>query len=453
MEGDMNERVSPALLEPVEARAANDPKAICQHALDLLVTHRGDPSREVERALAADPACVAAHGLRLALVVRADSDAGRKALAESLAAIETLRPDPRHPARRHAAAARAWLHGDSALALERYGAIVVDRPGDVVALALAHALDFRLGRRRMLRDRIAQVLPEWSAEAPHYPSVLAMYAFGLEENGQYRQAERAARRALAVDPRHPGAIHVVAHVMEMEGRAREGLAFLDQTEAAWARGTGYSVHLAWHRALFCLDADMPALALAAYDGEIASSSDMNALADASALLWRLWLRDVEVTDRWRSLADRWALQPLAGARPFYVMHAIIAFAAAGRNETAAWSVDALPRGDATAATQELLEDALAQPLCRALLAFAGGAYESCVEGLNRVRHVSDQCGGSLAQCDLVQLTFIEAAMRAQKAPLARALVAERAAQRPSSPLNRRLRRRLRWMSGASIQSA
>jgi hypothetical protein len=39
-------------------------------------------------------------------------------------------------------------------------------------------------------------------------------------------AEKMARRVLALDPQHPGAIHVVVHVMEMQGRAREGLAFL-----------------------------------------------------------------------------------------------------------------------------------------------------------------------------------------------------------------------------------
>jgi tetratricopeptide (TPR) repeat protein len=448
LEEDMNERVSPQFLEPVAAWPATDPQAICEHALDLMLHHCGDPSRELVRALAADPSCISAHCLRLALIVRADSDAGRATLVESLSAIEALCPDPTDPARRHAAAAQAWLQGDSALALERYGAIVVDRPRDIVALALSHALDFSLGRRRMLRDRIAQVLPEWSVERPGYASALAMYAFGLEENGQYRQAEKAARRALALDPSHPGAIHVVAHVLEMEGRAREGLAFLNGTEASWAKGTGYSVHLAWHRALFLLDADKPTLALAAYDREIASARepDMNALADASALLWRLSLRGVETADRWRSLADRWALQPLPGARPFYVMHAIIAFAAARRDAAAGWAFDALPRLGASASSPEVWEDAIAQRLCRALLAFADGAYDACLEGLGLVRHVSDRCGGSVAQCDLVHLTFIEAAVRAGKVRLARALAAERAAQRPASPLNRRLKRRLQRLS-------
>src|SRR6185436_10978175 len=99
---------------------------------------------------------------------------------------------------------------------------------------------------------------------------------------------------------------VIAHVMEMQGRTREGLAFLAATESAWVEGTAFSVHLAWHRALFHLDANNPALALATYDAQIANAppSDMSVLADASALLWRLQLRDVEVSGRWRLLADR-----------------------------------------------------------------------------------------------------------------------------------------------------
>ncbi|HLN86749.1 MAG TPA: hypothetical protein VK200_09805, partial [Candidatus Limnocylindrales bacterium] len=73
---------------------------------------------------------------------------------------------------------------------------------------------------------------------------------------------------------------------------------------------------------------------------------------------------------------------------------------------------------------------------------AGGDYAACVEWLVRVRNISHRCGGSLAQCDLIHLTFTEAALRARKANLARALVAERTAQKPASRLNRRLQRRL-----------
>lgn len=443
----MNAALRLRAAEPATTEADMDSLQRCKHALELLLTHRGSPSVEVERVLADDPQCVFGHCLRAALIVRADDAAARSKLAASVAAIEAACPDVGDPVRRHAAAARAWLEGNLGLAVERYGAIVIDWPRDILALVVAQALDFRLGRRRMMRDRVAQVLPEWEAAVPGYASILAMYAFGLEENGQYRRAEKIARRALTLDPRHPGAIHVVAHVMEMQGRAREGLAFLAATESAWVEGTAFSVHLAWHRALFHLDANNPNSALAVYDAQIANAraSDISVLADASALLWRLQLRNIEVSGRWGLLADRWEMQTLAGARPFYVVHAMMAFAAAGRTAAAARAFEALPHTDTKEASPSLPEDALAPPFCEALLAFARSDYAACVEWLVQVRHVAHHCGGSLAQCDLIHLTFTEAALRARKGRLASALVAERAALKPASRLNRLLQRRLRMI--------
>jgi hypothetical protein len=231
-----------------------------------------------------------------------------------------------------------------------------------------------------------------------YASVLAMYAFALEENGQYRRAEKVARRALALDSGHPGAIHVIAHVMEMQGRVRDGLAFLAEVESAWGVGTGLSVHLAWHRALFHLDANDPVGALAIYDVRIAAagSADMAALADGSALLWRLQLQDIDVGERWRLLADRWATHNLADARPFYVVHAMMAFVAAGRPAAARRLTEGLRSTRSQSFVVTAPEDALAAPLCEALLAFASNDYAACVEWLKRVRHIARRCGGSLA---------------------------------------------------------
>ena len=416
----------------------------CQRALEFMLTSRGNPLKEVDRVLADDQQFIFAHCLRTAIIVRGDHHAARSKLVASIAAIEAACPGINDPARRHASAARAWLEGDQTLAVERYGAILIDWPRDIIALAVAHAIDFRLGQRRMLRDRVAQVMPEWNETLPGYASVLAMYAFGLEENGHYRRAEETARRALALDPRHPGAIHVIAHVMEMQGRDREGLEFLAQTEPVWRDTTGISVHLAWHRALFHLDADEPESALAVYDAQIVNTRepDLSDLVDASALLWRLELLNFRVGKRWKLLADRWQRQDLIGVRPFYTAHAMMAFAATGRIAAAQRVFNTLPPVEVSDAPSSYSEDVLLLQLCKALLAFAHRDYARCVELLTRVRHAAHRCGGSLAQCDLIHLTFTEAAFRARKVNLARALVAERTAQKPVSELNRVLQRRL-----------
>jgi hypothetical protein len=169
---------------------------------------------------------------------------------------------------------------------------------------------------------------------------------------------------------------------------------------------------------------------------------MSGLADASALLWRLELLNFRVGERWQLLADRWQTQELTGVRPFYAVHAMMAFAAAGRTVAAQRIFSALPHVETSGTSWSYPEEALLLPLCKALIAFAHSDYANCVELLTRVRHIAYRCGGSLAQCDLIHLTFTEAAFRARKANLARALVAERTAQKPVSQLNRVLQRRL-----------
>lgn len=420
--------------------AALSSRARYERALAMLHTHRGDPLGEVERLLADDPGFMFGHCLRAALAVLAGDGAMHSALAASVAAIESARPVAGERERRHAAAARAALEGDPVRALELYAAIVVDWPRDILALTVAHALDFRLGRRRMLRDRIAQVLPEWDASVPGYASVLAMYAFGLEENGQRRRAEAIARRALAFAPGHPGAIHVVTHVMEMQGRARDGLAWLAATESSWAEGTGFSVHLAWHRGVFQLELDDVKSALATYDSRLApgEASGGAALVDASALLWRLGLRNVDLGNRWRVLADRWEARLRPRAPVFQSVHALMAFTVAGRDEATLRVLDSIRTGASRSILALPPDEGLAEPVCEALVAFVHKDFARCVERLNHVRHLAYRCGGSLAQCDLIHLTLTEAALRARQNRLARALAAERAAQRPASLLNRLL---------------
>jgi hypothetical protein len=406
----------PSPLDWADGETDPDAARRCSEALDHLLASRGLPAAEIDGILADHPRSIFAHCLRLAVIVRDDNRAEQAALAESIAAITAARLAASEHAQRHAAAATIWLTHDSALALDAYAALVAEQPLDSLAIAVAHALDFRLGNRRMLRDRIAAAIRHWDSTMPGYAAILAMYAFGLEENGAYRQAETLARRALAIEPGLAPAIHVLAHVMEMQGRAREGLDFLAVHETAWSQGNGFSVHLAWHRALFHLQLNETAAALAVYDAQIASASAPNlaALADASALLWRLRLRSVDVGARWHRLADHWERARLVDARPFFIVHAMMAFAAAGRRQRATHLLATLPRFDKEDAWPRLPEHALAPPVCEAVLAFAANDYATCVARLERVSHIAHRCGGSLAQCEILQLTFIEARARARR---------------------------------------
>jgi hypothetical protein len=59
-----------------------------------------------------------------------------------------------------------------------------------------------------------------------------------------------------------------------------------------------------------------------------------------------------------------------------------------------------------------------------------------VERLTHVRTAAERCGGSVAQCDIIMLTLLEAALRSRRDHLAHALLAVRDARNPRSALNR-----------------
>ena len=71
------------------------------------------------------------------------------------------------------------------------------------------------------------------------------------------------------------------------------------------------------------------------------------------------------------------------------------------------------------------ELALAGPLSAAIMSFSRGDYKGAVESISAIRAAADRCGGSVAQCDLIHLTLLEAALRGQQKRLARTLADER----------------------------
>ncbi|MBZ9966671.1 MULTISPECIES: hypothetical protein [unclassified Mesorhizobium] len=81
-----------------------------------------------------------------------------------------------------------------------------------------------------------------------------MHAFGLEETGDYGRAEEVGRLAVALQPLDCWAHHAVAHVMEMQGRAEDGIGWMIAREPHWSADDNFfRVHNWWHRSLCHLD--------------------------------------------------------------------------------------------------------------------------------------------------------------------------------------------------------
>jgi len=426
-----------------------------EQALELSASYQLDPLATIQKAIDADPAFAMGHALRAGLAVMATDRGAVPMLQESVEAIEALGRRAVDRERAHAAAARAWLEGDFAGSIHRYGEILLDHPQALLALQVAHVGDFFLGASSMLRDRVAQVLPTWDSSTPGYGYVLGMYAFGLEETALYSRAEDIGRRALDANRRDAWAVHAVTHVMEMQGRLRDGVEWLTTRENDWSVNNGFAFHNWWHLALFNLESGNYARVLELYDQRIrATPSEIPLeMIDATALLWRLELRSANVGDRWQKLAASW--EPLA-EHSYYAFndaHAVMAFAAAGRGELVQRTIAAMERKAAGSDTNAMMTRDVGLPLARAVAAFAAGRYGDTIALLQPIRTIANRFGGSHAQRDLIHLTLVEASLRARHNRLARALIAERTQLKPSSPFNWQLTARSMDLNGDTAGAA
>jgi len=404
-------------------------------AVESLLALAGDPVEAAEAAVAAAPDMALGQVYRAYLALYGTTADGVAEAAKLLASLDAdTSPGTTLKAREalHLRAARSWTAGDLTAATRALERALIMNPRDALALKVAQDLYFFLGSRLDLRDVAARVLRSWPEGQPGWGYVQGIYAFGLEENADYRQAENRATAALADNPRDVWSVHALAHVYEMEGRQREGSAFLSATSPDWQRSY-FAVHNWWHRALYHLELGEVKEALALYDRSIRArrSTEWLDLIDASALLWRLALYGADVSGRAAELAAD--IEPLMDTAPVYIFndwHAVMAFGLAGWTQRADQVMAANMKLTAPTNRHAAAQAGLA--LLAGFRAYAAGHPEQAIDRLIDIRQTANAVGGSHAQRDIIDLTLIAAATRAGDAGLVRALSDERTARKPTA---------------------
>lgn len=345
--------------------------------------------------------------------------------------------------RRFARAVQAWCDDDIGSAIGRLEALLRDHPRDLASLKLVQEFHFNLGdARSMLRVALGS-----QAAAADVPYLHGMTAFGHEQCHEMRQAEQAARRAIAMQEKEPWAHHALAHVMLTEGRIAEGRAFMQDMSRLWVGLNSFmETHNWWHLALFALEQGDDAAVLALYDDHVWGvckeySQDQ---IGAVSLLARLELAGVDVGERWQDVADHLAARTHDQVQPFLDMQYLYGLARAGRPEADALLravEDFAPR--APALTRAAWQG-VAVPACRGLLAHARGDVARAAEALAQARPRLQTIGGSHAQRDLFEQILIDALLRSGQHGPARALLEPQLAASPDSI---RLQRRLAQAAG------
>jgi tetratricopeptide (TPR) repeat protein len=404
-------------------------------AVEAYLGARRDTLERASRLTDEDPDCVLGHCVAGYLQMHRCRPEAAAIAKESLAQATSL--SERQPVsdreKLHIGALRAWVQGESVDALEQWEAILTESPRDILAIRLAQFMTSYLGNSQGIRESIERVFPKWDDKVPGYGYLLGCYAYGLEESGNYGRAETFGRAAIELNPQDLWAAHAVAHVMEMQGRPREGIAWVTENERHWKNCSNFTLHLKWHGALYRLALEDYPGVLEMYDREIRAESidEYLDIANAASVLWRLEQANVDVGQRWEELAARAAQHIDDHFFVFADLHYMIAAAGgpASGAEQFVQSCSVFARSGR--GTQAKVMDQVGLAIGRATLAHRQGRYSEAVDHLLSRRNLMHRVGGSHAQRDTFEMLLIDSAVRAGNHRDAHVLLAERTSRRPN----------------------
>jgi tetratricopeptide (TPR) repeat protein len=309
-----------------------------------------------------------------------------------------------HWERAHVTALGLWLDDRLHELMAHFERLLDAHPTDALALRMLHYLYFYDGDAARMRDSVRDRIHVYAGH-PLEGYIKGMLAFGLEEAGDYQEAERYGRDAVAAEARDIWAAHAVAHVMEMQGRADEGIAWVQELRPQWREANNFRFHLYWHEALYLLAAHDLNAVLELYDNDVAPAVADDFYLDmcnAASLLLRIEAHGHSVGDRWQPLADVAARHCRDTELVFASLHYLMPLLKTD-NPAAKTLMDALEVWAATDTTQgHVVRDvarevsAFLEALSRGEDAVAAGLYQRFSSRLNRI-------GGSHAQRDLFRI--------------------------------------------------
>ncbi|WP_370224016.1 tetratricopeptide repeat protein [Pararhodobacter marinus] len=381
--------------------------AAYDHGVEMFLSDRWGAGAVFEEALAADP------GFAMALTGLARAQATDAPLArQTLARAEALsdRLDARE--RAHIGILKLVLNGRAAEARDAVKVHARAYPRDVMIVQLCGSVfgligfSGRAGREAEMLDYVASLLPHYGDEW----FIHTLHAISLCETGQLDRSLAVMERALAQNPLNANAAHFKSHALYELGETRAGRQFLDGWLSGFDPRCALHGHLSWHSALWALfDGDIATMWRVLDDSVAPGGSQglpINKLTDTASLLWRAELAGVPVPpDRWRVLSDYAARFFPDPGQSFVDLHNALCHAMAGQGDRLARLAEN-PAGFA---------GDLVPPVAAAFGAIARGDWHSALGALVPALAQQERFGGSRAQRDLLELTYVAALMRTGRA--------------------------------------
>jgi tetratricopeptide (TPR) repeat protein len=414
-------------------------------AIESYLKARLDARDHLARVLSADPDFGLAHCLKGYMAMLLYKQAALPAAVEAARSARALTAKATARERMHVDALDTWVAGDLDRLLAIWEEILAGYPTDVLAFRLAHYKYFWTGRARDMLASVERIATKWGRELPGYGAMLGCRCFALEECGDYAAAEPSGRAAIDIDPTDLWAAHAVAHVMEMQGRQNDGIAWLEGLAPHWEGANQLRHHLWWHRALFHYERREFDHVLALYDHQfrnlaaplIQSQPDFIIdVQNAASMLFRLERQGVDVGDRWIEIADK-AEQRIGDClSAFTLPHWMMALAATGRHDVARRMLEGMRTYAQGSQSNSAVVRQIAVPIAEAVLAHRHHEYSAALDLMRPIIAETQRMGGSHAQHDVLRQLFLDCAMCAGEAGDVRSVLA--LAARYPAPVGQRV---------------
>lgn len=260
--------------------------------------------------------------------------------------------------------------------------------------------------------------------------IMSVHGQALCEVGRLDEAMSMMDRSLALNNANANASHFKAHTLYEQGFGEAGRAYLADWISNYDKRSLLHGHLSWHRALWALEQEDETELWTIYDGAIAPTASyslpINVLTDAAALLYRSEIAGFNVApQRWRDLseyASRFFPNP---GMSFADIHSALAHAMAGDGERLAVLTEA----------QSGFAADLVRHVAQVWGAIARQDWNAALRHLTPVMADHARLGGSRAQRDLLELTYLNLLLRSGHAQEAhRTAIARRPIFSQSAPI-------------------
>jgi hypothetical protein len=403
-------------------------------AIDLMLSANFGAEALLDAALASDPDFALAHIARARLLAVQARIAEAK---EAAAAARALSDRVTAREARHIETVALAIDGKGKEAMAMLEEHIAEFPRDALVLSLALGVFGLLGFSGRADFHEAQ-LALLESLAPRWDEdwwFLTYLGWARIELGDIATGTREVERALALNPKNAYAAHARAHGFYEAGDAAGGAAFVEGWLPGYDRRSQLHGHLSWHLALCELALGNPQRARALYADAIrpavSHAPPLFNLADSASFLWRwqVYGETPPLDGEWEEVAAHVGrFFPRAGMH-FADIHAIFAEAATGDEPGARQRIAQARELDSFG---HLPQGAIVPDLCAGAAAFARGDYALAAGELGAALPELARVGGSHAQREVFEDTFIAAALRAGQYDKAKARLAERLKRRPSA---------------------